>query len=80
MVSYVQQVQQDLSKFKSLGEGPESLADRQKVMTQIMIHLTAFDNIPPCEACDPKECILARKLRQQLLCGSQLDFIHSLFD
>lgn len=61
MVSSVQHVQQTLSKFKALGDGPESLEERRKVMRTIMIGLTNFDNIPPCVKADPKECILARK-------------------
>ena len=31
-------------------------------MRQLMIELTNFDNLPPCEVCDPKECILAREI------------------
>lgn len=62
MVSPLQKVQNGLSKFKSLGEGgSEVLEEKVKLMRQIMIDLTAFDNIPPCLRIDPKECILARK-------------------
>ena len=31
-------------------------------MRQLMIELTNFDNLPPCDVCDPKECILAREI------------------
>ena len=67
MVSYIDRVQQGLQKFKSLGDAPETLEERKNVMRQIKVGLTAFDNIPPCIKCDPKECILARKYHQSLL-------------
>lgn len=31
-------------------------------MNKLMIDLTNFENIPPCQVCDPKECILAREI------------------
>ena len=31
-------------------------------MNQLMIDLTEFENIPPCQNIDKKECILAREV------------------
>ena len=31
-------------------------------MVKLMIDLTMFENIPPCQECDPKQCILAREV------------------
>ena len=57
----VEQVNKSLSSYKALEEGPATLAQRTTIMKQLMIDLTAFDNIPPCAQIDKRECILARK-------------------
>ena len=62
MVSYIDKVKQLLTKLKSFAEGPETLQDRNKLVKQLKIDMTAFDNIPPCLEVDPKEAILAREI------------------
>ena len=57
----VEQVNKNLSTYKSLEEGPATLEQRQNIMKQLMIDLTCFENTPPCVKIDKRECILARK-------------------
>jgi hypothetical protein len=59
MTTPIDKVQNGLLKLKSLGEHATSLADREKTIKSLKIDLTFFNNLPPTEALDPKECILA---------------------
>lgn len=57
----VEQVNKNLSQYKSLEETAATLEQRKTIMKQLMIDLTCFENIPPCTQIDKRECILARK-------------------
>lgn len=57
----VEQVNKNLSTYKSLEECEATLEQRTNIMKQLMINLTEFENIPPCLQIDKRECILARK-------------------
>lgn len=52
----------NLARFKQITETPETLAERVSAMSKLMVDITNFENIPPCQQCDPKECILAREV------------------
>ena len=72
----VDQVNKNLSTYKSLEECPATLEQRTNIMRQLMINLTEFDNIPPCIQVDKRECILARKYtlrKQPTYTGAQFD-------
>lgn len=62
MTSYIEKVQNTLQKYKSIAEGPSTIADRDKLMIQLRIELTAFENLPPSNPVDVRECILAREV------------------
>ena len=62
MSSYIDKVTNSLQKLKSLGEGKNTLNERDKLMTQMRIDLTFFDNLPPSTTVDKRECILAREV------------------
>ena len=50
------------SEIKQIEQKPETLAERLDAMKKLMLNICEFDNIPPCQTCDPKECILAREV------------------
>ena len=52
----------NLTRFKQIAETPETLQERVAAISKLMIDLTNFENIPPCQQCDPRECILAREV------------------
>lgn len=52
----------NLQRYKQIAETPETLQERVAAMSKLMIDLTNFENIPPCQQCDPKECIIAREV------------------
>ncbi len=66
MASSIDKVANGLSKLKSMGEGRDTLADREKVVRQLKIDLTFLNNIPPCFHPEPKECILASKCKMKI--------------
>ena len=57
----VDRVNKSLQAYKALEEAPTTLEQRTNIMKQLMIDLTAFENIPPCAEVDKRECVLARK-------------------
>lgn len=61
MVSPLDKVANGLTKLKSMGEGRDTLGEREKIIRQLKIDLTFFNNIPPCLEPSAKECILASK-------------------
>ena len=62
MTSIIEAVTNRLSQLKKLGEGKDSLDQRKKLLTQLRIDLTNFDNLPPNQPIDQKQCILAREI------------------
>lgn len=62
MTSYIDRVSNSLQKLKSLGDGKGTLDQRDKLITQMRIDLTFFDNLPPSTSVDKRECILAREV------------------
>lgn len=61
MTTAIERVTNSLQKLKSLGDGKDSLAQRDQIVTQMRIDLTSFQNLPPCAKLDMRECILARE-------------------
>ena len=57
----VDTVLKNLTAYKALEEGQATLTQRTTIMKQLMIDLTAFENIPPCVQINKRECALARK-------------------
>lgn len=62
MSPLIQKVQNNFMRFKQMEQKPENLNERYEAMKKLMINLTEFENIPPCQECDPRECILAREI------------------
>ena len=63
MTTYIDKVKNGLEKLKQLGEGKKTnLAEREKLITQMRIDLTFFENLPPANPVDMRECILAREV------------------
>lgn len=64
MVTCIDKVKNNLSKFKSItADDKNTIDERTAIMRQIMIDMTFFENLPPCLEADSKECILASKLK-----------------
>jgi hypothetical protein len=63
MTTILDKIQSSLAKLKTFHEEPSTLADREKTIRQLKIDLTFLQNIPPTIVPDPKECILARKIK-----------------
>jgi 26S proteasome regulatory subunit N12 len=62
MTSIIEKVQNSLQKYKSIGEGKATIAEREKLMIQLRIDMTFFENLPPANPVDQRECILAREI------------------
>ena len=62
MTSYIDKVSNGLQKLKSLGEGADTLPQREQLLTQIRIDLTCFEHLPPTNPVCIKECALAREV------------------
>ena len=62
MTSIIDKVQNTLQKYKSIAEGKATIAEREKLMTQLRIDMTFFENLPPANPVDQRECILAREI------------------
>lgn len=58
----ITKVANNLQRYKQIEETPATLQQRTEAMVKLMIDLTMFENIPPCQECDPKQCILAREV------------------
>jgi len=39
----------NLTRFKQIAETPETLQERVAAISKLMIDLTNFENIPPCQ-------------------------------
>ena len=59
MVSHIDRVANGLQKLKSITENSQTLGEREKIIKQLKVDLTFFQNIPPCFEPSAKECILA---------------------
>jgi 26S proteasome regulatory subunit N12 len=62
MSTIIEGVTNRLRQLTSLGAGKETLDQRSKLVTQLRIDLTNFENLPPTSPVDMKECILAREI------------------
>ena len=62
MTSIIDKVQNTLQKYKGVAEKKETIGERDKLMTQMRIDLTYFENLPPSNPVDMRECILAREI------------------
>ena len=62
MTSIIDKVQNTLQKLKSMGEGADSMNERDKLITQMRIDLTNFEHLPPASPVDIRQCILAREI------------------
>lgn len=62
MSKIIDKVTSSLQKLKSLGDEKSTLDERNKLITQMRIDLTNFENLPPSSPVDMKECILAREI------------------
>ena len=62
MTTYIDKVTNTLQKLKSLGEGKDTIPQREQLITQMRIDLTFFENLPPSSPVDMRECILAREV------------------
>ena len=62
MTSIIDKVANTLNKYKSIAEGKATIGERSKLMTQLRIDLTFFENLPPSNPVDARECILAREI------------------
>ena len=62
MTTYVDRVNNTLAKYKALGDQPATLAEREQLITQMRIDLTFFENVPPANPVDQRECLLARNV------------------
>ena len=58
----IQQITNNLTRFKQIAQTPQTLAERTDAMKKLMLNICEFENLPPCQVCDPKECILAREV------------------
>tara|TARA_B110000285_G_C14968323_1_gene535234 strand:+ start:108 stop:413 length:306 start_codon:yes stop_codon:yes gene_type:complete len=67
MTTIIDKVNNALQKYKSLGEGKDSLAQRDALVTQMRIDITSFQNLPPSATLDKRECILAREVYEQAI-------------
>lgn len=47
MTSIIEAVTNRLSQLRKLGEGKDTLDQRKKLLTQLRIDLTNFENLPP---------------------------------
>jgi hypothetical protein len=62
MTSIIDKVNNSLQKYKSIKEDKSTIAERDKLITQMRIDLTFFENLPPSNPVDMRECILAREI------------------
>ena len=62
MTSIIDKVSNSLQKYKGIQETKATIGERDKLMTQMRIDLTFFENLPPSNPVDMKECILAREI------------------
>jgi 26S proteasome regulatory subunit N12 len=62
MTTYIDKVTNSLQKLKSLGEGKDSITQRDQLINSMRIDLTFFENLPPTTPVDMRECILAREV------------------
>jgi 26S proteasome regulatory subunit N12 len=62
MTTIIDKVTNTLQKYKGVKEGKATIDERDKLMTQMRIDLTFFENLPPSNPVDMRECILAREI------------------
>ncbi len=67
MTSGLEKVRNGIEKLKQYADSPSSLPDREKIIKQLKIDLTFFNSLPPAEALDQKEAILASKYHHHTL-------------
>ena len=62
MTSIIDKVTNSLQKYKTIKEDKSTIEERHKLITQMRIDLTFFENLPPANPVDIRECILAREI------------------
>ena len=61
-MDHVKKMRESLKAYTRIEQpSAATLQQRSDLMRQMMIDLTFFENVPPCDDADKIECVLARK-------------------